>query len=78
MGYCRVMCLEVVRLAYFDWRITLTKKMKVSLENKVQFFNVLHELINWINDLEHGVASYWDYIRDIKGFFPECGCKKKE
>ena len=46
-------------------------------ENEEQFFNVLHELINWINDLEHGIASYWDYIEDVVGFFPDCGCKKE-
>ena len=46
-------------------------------ENEEQFFDVLHELINWVNDLEHGVISYWDYIGDIEGFFPDCGCKKE-
>lgn len=46
-------------------------------ENEEQFFDVLHELINWVNDLEHGVISYLDYIGDIDGFFPDCGCKKE-
>ena len=41
-----------------------------------EFFNVLHELVNWINDLEHGVISYWDYIGNIEGFFQDCGCKR--
>lgn len=45
-------------------------------ENEEQFFNVLHELINWTNDLEHGVCFWEEFIDDIKGFFPECGCKK--
>lgn len=47
-------------------------------ENEEQFFNVLHELINWMNDLEHGVCFGEEFIDDIKGFFPECGCKKEE
>lgn len=47
-------------------------------ENEEQFFNVLHELINWINDLEHGVCLWEEFVDDIKGFFPECGCKKEE
>lgn len=46
-------------------------------ENKEQFFNVLHELINWMNDLEHGVCFWEEFIDDINGFFPECGCKKE-
>ena len=46
-------------------------------ENEEQFFNVLHELINWINDLGHGICLWEEFIGDIKGFFPECGCKKE-
>lgn len=46
-------------------------------ENEEQFFEVLHELINWINDLEHGVCIWEEFVDDIKGFFPECGCKKE-
>lgn len=46
-------------------------------ENEEQFFNVLHELINWMNDLEHGICLWEEFIDDIKGFFPECGCKKE-
>ena len=41
-----------------------------------RFIAVLRELINWINDLEHGVCSYWDYIQNIEGFFPDLDCKK--
>lgn len=44
---------------------------------KEQFFNVLHELINWINDLEHGVICYDDFIEDVEGFFPDCGCERE-
>lgn len=66
--------IDVTICDYDDYDIGYAYRPKTEEE----FFNVLHELINWINDLEHGVASYWDYIRDIKGFFPECGCKKKE
>ena len=47
-------------------------------ENEVQFFDVLHELINWMNDLEHGVCFWEEFIDDINGFFPECGCKKEK
>ena len=41
------------------------------------FSNVLHELINWINDLEHEVCSYDTYISDIEGFFPDCRCERE-
>ena len=46
-------------------------------ENEEQFLNVLHELINWMNDIEHGVCFWEVFIDDINGFFPECGCKKE-
>lgn len=42
--------------------------MKVLLENEVQFFDVLYELINWMNDLEHGVCFWEEFVDDIKGF----------
>lgn len=47
-------------------------------ENEEQFFNVLYELINWMNNLEHGLCIYDEFISDIDGFFPECGCKKEK
>lgn len=51
-------------------------------DSEKQFFNVLHELINWMNDLEHGVAYYYeDLIEDLNGkkeFFPNyMGCKRE-
>ena len=48
-----------------------------SAEDDGQFFEVLHELINWMNDLEHGVCSWDKFIDDIEGFFPNCGCKQE-
>ena len=46
-----------------------------SAGNEKQFYEVLHELINWMNDLEHGVCSWDEFIDDINCFFPNCGCK---
>ena len=51
-------------------------------DSEKQFFDVLHELINWMNDLEHGVAYYYeDLIEDLNGkkeFFPNyMGCKRE-
>ena len=48
-----------------------------SAENEDQFFEVLHELINWMNDLEHGVCSWDEFVDDTEGFFPDCGCKRE-
>lgn len=46
--------------------------------DKEHFFDVLHELINWINDLEHGICIYDDYVKDIDGFFPDyLGCERE-
>ncbi len=45
--------------------------------SKEKFFVVLHELINWINDLEHGIICYDDFIEDVEGFFPDCKCKRE-
>lgn len=44
-----------------------------------QFTNVLHELINWMNDLEHGVICHDDFVDTYyTSFFPDyCGCKRK-
>lgn len=39
------------------------------------FFTVLHELINWMNDLEHGVCCWESYVRDMDNFFPNI-CKR--
>ena len=46
-------------------------------ENEKQFFDVLHELINWINDLEHGLCIYDKFVDDMDGFFPDLGCEKE-
>ena len=48
-----------------------------SAEDDKQFFEVLHELINWMNDLEHGVYSWDEFVDDIEGFFPDCRCKRE-
>lgn len=48
-----------------------------SVGNEKQFYEVLHELINWMNDLEHGVCSWDEFIDDIEGFPPDCGCKRE-
>lgn len=46
--------------------------------DKEHFFDVLHELINWMNDLEHGLCIYDDYVKDIDGFFPDyLGCERE-
>lgn len=44
---------------------------------KEHFFNVLHELINWMNDLEHGIIIYDDYIVNIEEFFLMLNCERK-
>lgn len=48
-----------------------------STENGKQFFEVLHDLINWINDMEHGVCCWDEFVNDIEGFFPDYGCKRE-
>lgn len=44
-----------------------------------QFTDVLHELINWMNDLEHGVICHDDFVDTYNtSFFPDyLGCKRK-
>ena len=44
-----------------------------------QFEDVLHELINWMNDLEHGVICHDDFVDTYNtSFFPDyLGCKRK-
>lgn len=44
-----------------------------------QFVDVLHELINWMNDLEHGVICHDDFVDTYNtSFFPDyLGCKRK-
>lgn len=44
-----------------------------------QFDDVLHELINWMNDLEHGVICHDDFVDTYNtSFFPDyLGCKRK-
>ena len=41
-----------------------------------QFFDVLHELINWMNDLEHGILYFDEVFPDIDNFFPKL-CERK-
>lgn len=43
-----------------------------------RFFDVLHELINWMHDLEMGLCLYNDYLEKLKldEFFPKLNCKK--
>lgn len=41
-----------------------------------KFFDILHELINWIHDLEQGLISFDNYISDIDNFFPVYDCKR--
>lgn len=43
--------------------------------NADEFENVLHELINWMNDHEQGISIY-DDILNIFDFFPDCGCER--
>lgn len=40
------------------------------------FFNVLHELINWMRDHEQGINNHDDLI-DIFNFFPDLGCERR-
>ena len=44
-----------------------------------QFTDVLHELINWMNDLEHGVICHDDFVDTYNtSFFPDyCECVRK-
>lgn len=41
------------------------------------FTQILRELINWMNDLEYGLCFYDEFIEDVPGFFPDCGCRKE-
>lgn len=43
--------------------------------DKKHFEDVLHELINWMCDHEHGITNY-DDIFDEMNFFPDCGCER--
>lgn len=44
--------------------------------NEDNFFDILHELINWMRDHEQGITRYRD-IKDLFNFFPDLGCKRK-
>ena len=44
---------------------------------KEQFFDVLHELINWIHDLEMGCCCWDEFIKD-QNFFPSLDCKREK
>lgn len=41
-----------------------------------KFFDVLHELINWMNDLEHGVCNTHKYLHNKDEFFPTFDCTR--
>lgn len=45
-----------------------------------KFFDVLHELINWMHDLEMGLCLYDDYLDKLESgeFFPNLNCKRME
>lgn len=42
-----------------------------------QFFDILHELINWMHDLEMGLCLWDKFVDDISGFFPKLDCKRE-
>lgn len=44
---------------------------------KEQFFDVLHELINWIHDLEMGCCCWDEFIKD-PNFFPNLDCEREK
>ena len=44
---------------------------------KEQFFNVLHELINWIHDIETGCCCWDEFIED-SNFFPNLVCEREK
>ena len=43
-----------------------------------QFFDVLHEVINWLHDLEMGLCLYGDFVDGVKqgDFFPVLNCER--
>ena len=43
---------------------------------KETFFDVLHELINWMRDHEQGVTIYKD-IWNLNEFFPDLNCPRE-
>lgn len=43
---------------------------------KEQFSAVLHELINWMRDVESGTIYCWKYIKEE--FFPKLNCERKD
>lgn len=44
---------------------------------KEQFFDALHELINWIHDLEMGCCCLDEFIKD-PNFFPNLDCEREK
>lgn len=40
------------------------------------FFDVLHELINWMRDHEEGITSYEEILEPFT-FFPDLGCERE-
>lgn len=41
-----------------------------------QFFEVLHELVNWMKDHEQGVSYYDELVSNTFEFFPDLDCKR--
>lgn len=39
------------------------------------FFQVLHELINWMVDHEQGISDIGKLFHSPYDFFPDCGCE---
>lgn len=48
----------------------------IYITDNEHFFNVLHELINWMRDHEQGINNHYDLI-DIFNFFPDLGCERR-
>ncbi len=46
-------------------------------ETEKDFFNVLHELINWMRDHEQSISIYDELINNPFDFFPDLGVKRE-
>lgn len=46
------------------------------MQNEEEFFNILHELVNWMKDHEQGIIYWDDVISD--NLFPEFKSAKRE
>ena len=45
--------------------------------NEEHFFQVLHELINWMVDHEQGISDIGKMFHFPYDFFPDCGCERE-